>query len=170
MKVALGSDHAGFALKEYIRQKLEEEGKVEISDLGCYSPEVVDYPPVTLAVASAVARGEVERGILFCGNGYAMAMLANRLPGARATVCHDCYTARACREQGAANIISLGARVIGQELALELVRIWLASEFAGDRVPRYARRLAEVERLDKLLTHPAWQENLQAYLTTHVKK
>ena len=169
MKVALGSDHAGFALKEYIREKLEEEGEVEISDFGCYSPEVVDYPPVTMAVASAVARGEVERGVFFCGNGYAMAMLANRLPGVRATVCHDCFTARACHEQGAANTISMGARVIGPELALDLVHIWLASEFAG-QVPRYARRLAEVEQLDTLLTHPAWQQNLEAYLKTRGKK
>jgi ribose 5-phosphate isomerase B len=126
--IAIASDHAGFKLKQYLLAQFARE-KVDFIDCGCISEDRVDYIGYTLKVVSLIADSTCERGILLCGNGFAMAMLANRVPGMRAAVCHDAYTARTAREMGNANIISLGARVVGLELAWELTRIWLNSEF-----------------------------------------
>ena len=134
----------------------------ETADCGCHGPEPVDYMDSTVVLVQEVASGACERGICLCGNGYAMAMLANRFPGIRAAVCHDSFTARTVVEMGAANVISIGARVVGGELALELVRIWLASEFRSD-VERYTRRLDRLEALERELVVPEWRSILARF-------
>jgi ribose 5-phosphate isomerase B len=163
VRVAVSADHAGFELKEHVTRVLEAEG-FEVADLGCHGPEPVDYLGFTLAVVEEIVTGRSERGICLCGNGYAMAMVANRFPGVRAAVCHDPFTARTAVEMGAANVISIGARVIGRELALDLVRLWIASEFRSD-VERYARRLEQLEELDRALVAPGWRAVLDRYAT-----
>ena len=163
MKVALGNDHAGFDLKEYLKPRLVEAG-VEVVDCGCYSRDPVDWAEYTLKVVWELVSGNCDRGIYTCGNGYAMAMLANRVPGIRATICHDSFTARSTKEMGDSNVISLGARVIGPELAWDLVQIWLKTEFLGKNMPRYARRLEQLAEFDKLFARPDWKQRLEEYV------
>lgn len=163
MKVAMGSDHAGYALKEFLKPRLEEAG-VEIVDCGCYSAARVDFPEYTFKVVWELVSGACERGIYTCGNGYAMAMLANRIPGMRATICHDAFTARTSKEMGDSNIISLGARVVGPELAWDLAQIWLKSEFRGKTVPRYARRMEQLAELEKRFVAATWRDTLEEYV------
>jgi ribose 5-phosphate isomerase B len=155
VKLALAADHAGFELKQSVGRMLAEAGH-EIVDCGCHGIEQVDYLDPTLALVEQMVSGACERGICLCGNGYAMAMLANRFPGIRAAVCHDSFSARTVVEMGAANVLSIGARVVGEELALELVEIWLASRFRSD-VERYARRLERLEALETELVVREWR-------------
>ena len=158
MKLALAADHAGFELKTSVGRMLADAGH-ETVDCGCHGLEPVDYLDPTLALVQAMVSGGCERGICLCGNGYAMAMLANRFPGIRAAVCHDSFSARTVVEMGAANVISIGARVVGKELALELVEMWLASKFRSG-VERYARRLERLEALERELVVPEWRSIL----------
>jgi len=144
LRVALGSDHAGFALKEEIKDYLREAG-VEYHDFGTFGPEAVDYPDFALAVAEAVAHGRFERGILCCGTGVGVAIAANKVPGIRAALCHDTFSARASREHNDANVLTLGARVIGPGLAREVVAVWLAAEFAGGRHRRRVDKIRAIE-------------------------
>ena len=170
MRVGIAADHAGFGLKEYLKPHLTSLGH-EVRDFGCTSDtEPVDYPFATLAVADQLIDGGLDRAIYVCGNGYAMAMLANRIPGVRAAVCHDIFTARTCAEMGAANAISLGARVVGRELALDLVKVWLAAEFQGSVIERYRRRLDEVEAIERELFGHAWRSRLRAWLADQSSK
>ena len=171
MRVAIGNDHAGFELKEFLKPRLVQAG-IEVVDCGCYSPDPVDFPEYTLKVVWEIVSGNCERGIYTCGNGYAMAMLANRVPGMRATICHDVFTAHSSREMGDSNIISLGARVVGPEVAWDLAEIWLKSEFIGKTVPRYARRLEEVSAFDQLFARADWKQLLEEYVrkTTETQK
>jgi ribose 5-phosphate isomerase B len=144
MKIALGSDHAGFELKEHLRAYLAEL-KVDTLDLGTYSEDSVDYPDVAVKVAEKVARGEVERGLLICGTGIGMSIVANRFAGVRAALCHDLYTARVSREHNNANILALGGWLIGKGLAREILKVWLQSEFQGGRHARRIRKIAALE-------------------------
>ena len=132
MKIALGADHAGFELKEKIKAFLTEEGH-EVLDLGCFSKESVDYPIYGVKVARALLKGEAERGVLVCGTGLGMSMVANRFPGIRAALCHEPFTARMSRLHNDANILVLGGRVIGEALALEMVKVFLETPFEGGR-------------------------------------
>ncbi len=145
MKIALGSDHAGFELKEDLRAYLAEL-QVDAQDLGAFSQEAVDYPEVAGKVAGKVARGEVERGLLICGAGIGMSIVANRFPGVRAALCHDSFTARVSREHNNANILVLGGRLIGKDLAREILKIWLEAEFQGGR---HQRRLDKITALEE---------------------
>jgi len=145
MKIALGSDHAGFELKEDLRSFLGER-QVEILDLGTFSEAPVDYPDVAIKVAEEVSRGEVERGLLICGTGIGMSMVANRFAGVRAALCHDVYTARMSREHNNANILALGGRVIGKGLAREILKVWLETQFQGGR---HERRLDKITALEE---------------------
>ena len=145
MKIALGSDHAGFELKEDLRSFLGER-QVEILDLGTFSEAPVDYPDVAIKVAEEVSRGEVERGLLICGTGIGMSMVANRFAGVRAALCHDVYTARMSREHNNANILALGGRVIGKGLAREILKVWLETEFQGGR---HEKRLNKISALEE---------------------
>jgi len=132
MRVAVGSDHGGFRLKAAIVTLLRERGH-EVRDMGTDSGASVDYPDFARAVCRAVAEGECERGILVCGTGIGMSMVANRQPAIRAALCHDAYTARMSREHNDANVLCLGERVLGEGVALDIVDVWLATSFAGGR-------------------------------------
>ncbi|MGV1099255.1 ribose 5-phosphate isomerase B [Thiovibrio sp. JS02] len=132
MKIAIGCDHGGIALKEEIVAVLKEMGQ-EIDDRGCYSTESVDYPEFAKVVCSRVQSGVADRGILICGTGIGMSMVANRFDGIRAALCHELFTARMSREHNDANVLCLGARVVGPGLAVEIVRTWIGTEFAGGR-------------------------------------
>jgi ribose 5-phosphate isomerase B len=135
LKVAIGCDHGGLDLKDTVKSVLIELGH-EIDDQGCNSSESVDYPNFANAVSSLVKDGNCERGILICGTGIGMSMVANRIPGIRAALCHEMFSARMSREHNDANILCLGARVIGQGLAAEIVRTWMTTDFAGGRHQR----------------------------------
>ncbi|HEX7263543.1 MAG TPA: ribose 5-phosphate isomerase B [Candidatus Dormibacteraeota bacterium] len=145
--IAVGSDDAGFRLKEEVKRYLESEGHT-VTDYGCDSPDPVDYPDVALIVAKAVARGEHDRAILVCGTGIGMAITANKVPGVYATVAHDPYSAAKARTSNNTQVLALGARVVAPELATTLVGIWLRSEFAGGAS---ARKVGKIEHAEKEL-------------------
>lgn len=132
MKIAIGSDHAGFKYKEKIEQLLLSLGH-DLTDFGTHSEEQVDYPLFIHPVAVAVARGEVERGVVLGGSGNGEAMAANRVRGVRCALCWNVESARLGREHNDANVISIGQRMVSESLALEIVRIWLDTPFAGGR-------------------------------------
>lgn len=132
MKIIIASDHAGFKLKEYIKNRLISQNH-EVKDIGCFTDDPVDYPKYAFEVARRVANGEFERGILFCGSGLGMCIAANRIIGIRATVCYDSITARLSREHNDCNILCLGGRLIDEKRAEEIVDVWLNTPFAGGR-------------------------------------
>lgn len=139
--IIIGSDHAGFAVKEELKSYLLSKG-MEVTDAGCYSEESVHYPVYAKKVASAVSDGKFKRGILICGTGIGMSMVANKFKGVRAALCHNAFTATACREHNDANILCLGARVLDWPQIQEIVDLWLNTEFAGGR---HAERIAMFE-------------------------
>lgn len=141
MKIALGTDHAGYRLKEAVKRLLLDLGH-EVEDFGTNSEESVDYPQFIRPAAEAVARGECDRGIVFGGSGNGEAMAANKVPGIRCALCWNEESARLCRQHNDANVLSLGGRLVPEELALRIVKIWLETEFEGGR---HARRLAHLE-------------------------
>jgi ribose 5-phosphate isomerase B len=141
MKISLGTDHAGFRYKEKIKGLLASLGH-EVKDFGTWSEEPVDYPQFIRPAAEAVARGECDRGIVFGGSGNGEAMAANKVRGVRCALCWNEESARLSRQHNDANVLSLGQRLIAEELALEIVRIWLATPFEGGR---HAKRIAELE-------------------------
>ena len=141
MKIAIGSDHAGFEYKEKIKILLAVLGH-EVRDFGTFSAEPVDYPLFIRPAAQAVAAGECERGIVLGGSGNGEAIVANKVPGVRCALCWSLETARLAREHNDSNVVSLGQRTIPEELALEIVKVWLATPFAGGR---HARRVAMIE-------------------------
>lgn len=140
--IAIGSDHGGFALKAEILKHLEERG-FAYKDFGTYGEESCDYPVYGKAVARAVAAGEYETGILICGTGIGISIAANKVPGVRAALCGDCFSAQATREHNDANILALGARVVGPGLALKIVDTFLDTPFSGD--VRHVRRISMIE-------------------------
>ncbi len=142
--VAIGSDHAGYRLKEEIKRVFQEKG-VRFTDLGVDSPGSVDYPDLALQVAESVAGGENKLGILICGTGIGMAMAANKVPGVRAALCHDLFTARACREHNDANVLTIGERVTGMGLACEIVDTWLNTPFQGGRHQKRVDKIKDIE-------------------------
>lgn len=145
MRVAVGSDHAGYYLKEEVKKLLEERG-TEYRDFGTCSLESVDYPDFALKVAEAVASSQFDRGIICCGTGIGVAVTANKVPGIRAANCHDTFSARASREHNDANVLTLGGRVVGPGLAREIVAVWLDTAFAGGRHQGRLEKIAAVER------------------------
>lgn len=145
MRIAVGADHAGVPLKRTLLALLEAEGH-ETLDLGSDGPEPVDYPDFARAVGEAVARGEAERGLLVCGSGIGTSMAANKIPGVRAALSHDTYSARQGVEHDDVNVLCLGARVIGPELAAEIVRAWLGARFSGEE--RHVRRLGKLRAIE----------------------
>ena len=141
MKIAIGTDHAGLTLKRAIKRLLEESGH-QVVDFGTDSTEPVDYPDFALKVAEAVSRGEADLGIFPCGSGLGPAIAANKVPGIRAVTCHDVYSARSARRDNDANLLTMGERVIGVGLALEVVKAWLEEPFSG--AERHRRRLDKI--------------------------
>ena len=142
--IAIGSDHGGFALKQEILRHLEAAG-YSVKDFGTYSADSCDYPVYGEAVARAVASGECERGILICGTGIGISISANKVRGIRAALCGDCYSAEMTRRHNDANILALGARVLGPGLALKIVDTFLTTEFEGGR---HARRIALISEIE----------------------
>lgn len=146
MRIAIGADHAGYVLKQTLASYLRELGH-EALDLGTHSEERVDYPDSAAAVGRAVVEGLAERGVVVCGSGVGAAVAANKLRGVRAATCHDTYSARQGVEHDDMNVLVLGARVIGPELAKEVVRAFLGARFSEGE--RYRRRLDKVRALEE---------------------
>jgi RpiB/LacA/LacB family sugar-phosphate isomerase len=146
MRIAIGSDHAGFTLKREVAEALRLDGH-EVVDMGTHSHDPVDYPDVAEAVALAVREKRTERAVLICGSGVGASVAANKVPGIRAAVCHDVYSARQGVEHDDMNILVLGGRIIGSALALELVRAFVAACFSHEE--RHARRLAKVQAMEE---------------------
>lgn len=138
--IAIGCDEGGFELKQAILATLAEQG-IAVKDFGCYSTDPVDYPDVGYDVARAVARGEHDRGILICGTGIGMAIVANKVPGVRAAQVHDVYSAERARKSNDAQIMTMGAKVVGVELARALVHSWLEAEFTGGNSERKVEKI-----------------------------
>ena len=140
--IALGSDHGGYALKQEVIRHLQARG-LEYRDYGCYSEASCDYPEFGHAVGHAVADGAADRGIVICGTGIGISLAANKIPGVRAAVCTDCFTAEATRQHNDANILALGGRVVGPGLALKIVDTCLDTPFSNGE--RHIRRISQIE-------------------------
>ncbi len=145
MRIAIGADHAGFALKQHLVATLTRLGH-QIDDLGTHSSEPVDYPDICARVARAVVEHRAERGIVIGGSGQGEQMAANKVPGGRAALCNDLYTARMSRLHNDANVLALGARIVGCGLADEIVNVWLSTGFEGGR---HQRRIDQIAALEK---------------------
>jgi len=145
MRVVLGSDHAGFEMKHNIVAHVRALGH-EVLDVGTDSTAPVDYPDYAMAVGRAIIDGQADRGILICGSGVGAAVAVNKIPGIRASVCHDCYSAHQGVEHDNMNVLVLGSRVIAAELAHDLVWLFLGAKFSGEE--RHQRRLAKLQKLE----------------------
>jgi len=145
MRIVVGSDHAGYILKQEVGEALRQAGH-EVLDVGTDSTAPVDYPDSAEAVGKAVMDGRAERGVLICGSGVGASVAASKLPGIRAAVCHDTYSAHQGVEHDDMNVLVLGGRIIGPALAMELVRAFVAARFSGEE--RHVRRLAKVKALE----------------------
>jgi ribose 5-phosphate isomerase B len=146
MAIAIAADHGGFHLKALLVEFLKKLGH-EVNDLGTYSDEPVDYPDYARAVSREIMIGKADRGILICGSGVGACVAANKFPGIRAAICHDTFSAHQGVEDDNINILCLGARVIGTELAKDIVRTWLSASFSG--AERHRRRLAKIGEIEK---------------------
>ncbi len=147
MRIGLASDHGGFELKQELAKTIAAAGH-ELVDLGAHTYDAADdYPDFAAALARAVAAGEVERGVLICGSGVGASVAANKIHGVRAAICHDTYSAHQGVEHDDMNVLVLGGRVVGIEVAHELVRAFLGAKFTGE--PRHVRRLNKVKTLDQ---------------------
>jgi ribose 5-phosphate isomerase B len=144
MKVTIGSDHAGFDLKQHIIQTLKELGH-DVDDLGTHSTEPVDYPPICAAVARRVAKGDADRGIVLGGSGQGEQISANKVHGVRAALCNDLYSAKYSRLHNDANVLSMGGRVVGTGLADEILNVWLTTDFQGGR---HVTRIEQIHAIE----------------------
>ncbi len=149
MKVVLASDHRGYQLKDSLKKFLEER-KIEFLDVGTFSADSVDYPDFAMLAAEKVSHGDYDRGILICGSGIGMCIVANKFPGVRAAVCHDVSAAEMSRKHNDSNMLGLGADVINEELARKILHVWLETKFEGGRHLRRIQKISEIEsRLGK---------------------
>lgn len=148
MKIAIGSDHAGFELKEIISQLLKEMGH-EVIDMGTASNSSVDYPDFAETVSKAVSEGSVDRGILICGTGIGMSIVANKFKNVRAALCNDIFTAKMSRLHNDANVLAIGGRIVGKDLAKEIVNIWINTPFEGGR---HLKRLEKITLIERKVT------------------
>ena len=145
MKIAVGADHAGYRLKQHLSRRLEDQGH-QVEDLGTSSEESVDYPDFAAAVARTVAAGGAELGLIVCGTGIGVAMAANKVDGVRAATCNDLFTARMSRAHNDANVLTLGARVVGEGLAEDIVQCFVETRFEAGR---HQRRLDKIGQLEQ---------------------
>jgi len=149
MKVVLASDHRGYQLKDSLKKFLEER-KIEFLDVGTFSADSVDYPDFAMLAAEKVSHGDYDRGILICGSGIGMCIVANKFPGVRAAVCHDVSAAEMSRKHNDSNMLGLGADVINEELARKILHVWLETKFEGGRHLRRIQKISDIEsRLGK---------------------
>jgi len=146
MEIAIGSDHGGYKLKESLKKYLRELN-IEYKDFGCESEKSVDYPDIGIEVSNEVRKGNYERGILICGTGIGMSIVANKIKGIRASLCSNVFSAQKAREHTDANILALGGSVIGIGLAQEIVKIWLKSDYSQEE--RQVRRLNKIKKIEK---------------------
>jgi ribose 5-phosphate isomerase B len=144
MRIAIGADHAGYALKEHVKKTLSRLGH-HVEDLGTHSDAPVDYPPICAEVGRMVADGRVDRGIVIGGSGQGEQMAANKIPGIRAALCNDLYAARLSRQHNDANVLAMGGRVVAGGLADEILSVWLDTAFEGGRHQRRIDQIAELE-------------------------
>jgi ribose 5-phosphate isomerase B len=144
VRIAIGSDHAGYPLKTHLAETLRSLGH-DVVDLGTDTEDPVDYPPICAAVGHAVAKREVERGIVLGGSGQGEQMAANKIRGVRAALCNDLYTARLSRQHNDANVLSIGGRIVAPQLADEILTLWLTTPFDGGRHERRVAQIAEIE-------------------------
>lgn len=149
MRVVIGADHAGLDLKQLLAQSLHEGGH-EVVDVGTHSRDPVDYPDIAESVAAAILANEADRGVLICGSGVGVSIAANRIPGIRAGLCHDVYSAHQGVEHDDANVLVLGARIVGGHLARDLLEAFLQASFSGEE--RHRRRLQKIVDLERRLT------------------
>jgi ribose 5-phosphate isomerase B len=147
MRIAIGADHAGFALKEHLVATLRRLGH-DMDDRGTFTTQAVDYPEISADVARAVATGRADRGIVLGGSGQGEQMAANKVPGVRAALCNDLYTARMSREHNDANVLTMGGRIVAFTLAEEIVTVWLTTPFEGGRHQRRISQIHELEQHD----------------------
>ncbi|MEQ1726786.1 MAG: ribose 5-phosphate isomerase B [Vicinamibacterales bacterium] len=148
MRVAIGADHAGFLLKEHLKQTLQRLGH-SVEDFGTDSEVSVDYPPICMAVGRAVVNDRADRGIVLGGSGQGEQIAANKVPGVRAALCNDLFTAKLSREHNDANVLSMGGRIVAFGLADEIVELWLTTTFAGGRHQRRIDQITEAETASK---------------------
>jgi ribose 5-phosphate isomerase B len=144
MRIAIGADHAGYALKEQLKDYLKEQG-LDVQDMGTDSEEPTDYPPICAAVARLVRDGGADRGVVLGGSGQGEQISANKVRGIRAALCHDLYTARMARSHNDANVLSMGARIVAPEMARLILETWLQTEFEGGRHQRRVEQIREIE-------------------------
>lgn len=149
MKLAIGCDHGGWELKQEILAFLKNIANIQVADFGPAGKDSVDYPDFGAKVSEAVSKGTMDRGILICGTGIGMSIVANRFPGVRAALCHDHFTAQMSREHNDANVLVMGERVIGKGVAMEIVKTWLDTGFAGGR---HQKRLDKITSIEKSIT------------------
>ncbi len=142
--IAIGSDHAGYNLKLIIMEYLQQNNLI-YKDYGCYNEQSCDYPIYAKKVANAIINGECDKGILICGTGIGISIAANKMKGIRAALCHDCFSAQACRQHNDANILAMGARVIGSGLAIKIVEQFLNTEFSNEQ--KHINRINQIEDL-----------------------
>ncbi|HVM18764.1 MAG TPA: ribose 5-phosphate isomerase B [Egibacteraceae bacterium] len=147
MRIAIGADHAGYALKEHLIGVLRDLGH-DVDDQGTHSTESVDYPDICAGVARTVVAGDADRGIVLGGSGQGEQIAANKVRGARAALCNDLYTARMSREHNDANVLAMGGRIVAPGLADEIVTLWLSTEFEGGRHQRRLDQIAQIEAAD----------------------
>lgn len=145
MKIAIGSDHNAFELKEELKTYMIDEG-YDVVDYGCHSCEAVDYPDVSFRVGNDIMKGEIDRGILICGTGIGVAIAAGKVPGIRAALCHDTYSAERAQLSNNAQILTMGAKVIGPEAAKKVLNTYLGASFAGGPSARKIQQIAEQEQ------------------------
>lgn len=149
MKITIGSDHGAVALKEEVKMVLKEFGNIEVTDVGTFGTDSVDYPDIAEKVCADVARGTSDRGIVLCGTGIGISIAANKIKGIRCALCNDVYSAKMSREHNDANVLALGGRVVGFGPAGEIVRAWVQGEFAGGRHARRVNKIMALEQQDK---------------------
>ena len=143
--IVIGSDHGGYELKNHIIKYLEDNN-IQYNDIGCYSEESVDYPDIAQKLCAEITAGNAERGILICGTGIGISIAANKIDGIRAAVCSDEYSARMCRRHNNANVLCMGGRVVGSELALSITDVYLNEKFEGGR---HQKRIDKIHALEK---------------------
>ena len=145
VKIALGGDHAGFELKNYMKAELEHDGHI-VTDFGSYTPDPVDFPDIAKKICAAILSGEAERGIMCCGTGVGAAIACNKVRGVRAAVCHDVFSAHQCVEHDNVQVAAFGNQIIGKTVAIELARLFLAAKFSTDE--DFRRRVAKLDEMD----------------------
>lgn len=146
MKITIGSDHGAVELKDEVKKVLAEFDGVEVKDVGTFDTTSVDYPDIAEKVCADVVSGESERGIVLCGTGIGISIAANKIHGIRCALCNDVYSARMSREHNDANVLAMGGRVIGFGPASEIVRVWITTDFAGDRHERRVNKIMALEK------------------------